>query len=154
MAKSVVILILFIFTVESLFPHIDLSELSRVPDLWSHFQKHRQESSEISLLEFLNLHYNDPQHSNVTPVDHQKLPFSKTHNHRVPAFQCMLHLVNVNPRTDYTCLREIQEVGYCVSYPNKVSGSIWQPPKIWLLFVIPVYIGRAKPLIAKGLFFT
>ena len=130
MAKSVVVLILCIFTVESLFPGVDLAEFSRIPELWSHFQKHRQESGEITLLEFIRLHYDDPRHSDVTPADHQKLPFSKTHNHRVPAFQCMLHLINVNPQTVYTCLREIQEVSYCVSFPNKVSSSIWQPPKI------------------------
>ena len=130
MAKSVVILILSIFTLESLFPRVDLAEFSRLPDLWSHLQKHRQESGEITVLEFINLHYNDPQHSDVTPLDHQKLPFRKNHNHRVPAFQFMLDIVSVSPQTVYTCLREIQGVGYYASHPKKVAHSIWQPPKI------------------------
>jgi hypothetical protein len=130
MAKSVVVLILTIFTVESLFPFVDLAELSRLPELWSHFQKHRNESNEITLLEFLNMHYNDPQHSNVTPGDHQKLPFSKTHNHRTSVFQIVMEPINVNPQTVYTCLMEIEGVDYSVSFPNTVASTIWQPPKI------------------------
>ena len=130
MAKSVVILILSLFTVESIFPHIDLAELSRIPELWSHFQKHRRESGEITLLEFLNMHYNDPQHSNATPLDHQKLPFSKTHHHRVLAFQVVLDFTNVKLQTVYTCLGEIEGVDYYFRYPNKLASSIWQPPKI------------------------
>lgn len=130
MAKSVVVLILTIFAVESVFPRVDLAELSRLPDLWSHFQKHKKESMEITFLEFLNMHYNDPQHSKSAPLDHQKLPFSKTPHHRVPALQMVLDLVTIGPKTDYTCLWEIQGVDYSVNYLNKVAFSIWQPPKI------------------------
>jgi hypothetical protein len=130
MAKSLVFVIVSIFTMESLFPNVDLAELSHLPDLWSHFEKHRLESTDISLLEFLNLHYNDPQHSSATPMDHQNLPFSKNRNHRTPPLQIVIDVVKVTPHIVYTCLREIQGVNYFLSYPNKVASAIWQPPKI------------------------
>jgi len=76
------------------------------------------------------MHYNDPQHANATPLEHQNLPFSKANNHRAPAFQILLDFINVNPQTAYTCLREIDGVDYRFSYPSIAGLSIWQPPKI------------------------
>lgn len=130
MAKSAVVLMLSLFIIESVFPRVDLAELSRLPDLWVHFQKHQKESAKITFVEFISMHYSDAGHSDATPEDHQKLPFSKTHNHRVPILQLALDLVNVNFQAAYTCLWEIQGVNYTVIHPPKVACPIWQPPKI------------------------
>jgi hypothetical protein len=130
MAKSVVVVILSIFTVESMLPEVDLTELSRLPELWSHFQKHQIESPGISFIEFLNLHYDDPQHFETAPVDHQKLPFSKNHRHRIPSFQIAQDPVIISFQTVFCYLRKLERVHYPVIYPNTVASSIWQPPKV------------------------
>lgn len=46
-----------------------------VLELLQHFQYHRtHENKDIGFLEFLSLHYNNPDHEKSDPLHHQKLP--------------------------------------------------------------------------------
>ena len=117
-----------ILTLEALFPNVDLSDLSHVPDLLAHYQEHRKLSPDVTVSEFLRLHYSDPGHLATSPADHQKLPFSKRQHHRVnvmiahdPAF---IRIQN----TGFVLLKK-EGVFHQVTHTNRVSLTIWQPPR-------------------------
>lgn len=50
-----------------------LAELARIPMLLDHYTIHQKESSELTLSQFLWLHYGNPQHEN-SDSRHGKLP--------------------------------------------------------------------------------
>lgn len=129
MVKTVVIIgLCFILGFEALFPYVNLTELSHLPELWCHFQKHRIESPKLTFSEFLSLHYDDPEHLATTPKDHKDLPFSKTHR-RAPTLQMTHELLLINPETTYIVLTKIESVTDCVVPTSSVTSQIWQPPR-------------------------
>jgi hypothetical protein len=117
-----------ILALEALFPSVDLSDLSHVPDLLAHYQHHRTTSPNVTFSEFLRLHYSDPGHMASSLVDHQKLPFSKRQHHRVtvliahdPAF------ISVQ-NTDFVLLKTA--VGFHeVVHTKSITTTVWQPPR-------------------------
>jgi hypothetical protein len=119
----------FILTLEALFPNVDLADLSHLGELWSHFQKHRVDTPEMAFSEFLRLHYEDPEHFDSAPKDHQGLPFSKRQHQRVPTLQLACEIVLITTQTPYIVLMKIEGVADCITFVNGVTSQIWQPPR-------------------------
>ncbi len=110
----------------------ELSELLKFPILVEHYFEHKEKAPEMSVIDFLALHYND--HLKDHPIDHdyeqdQKLPFivhsqTLTFNFIYPQpivveFKSILLSQNSNkfiPVND----RNIN---------NAFHSFIWQPPK-------------------------
>lgn len=72
---------IFIFIIHFATGHNPLAELLRLPSLYAHFQEHRVETPDLSLLEFLKLHYADSEHHEADQK-HENLPM---HCHAVHA---------------------------------------------------------------------
>lgn len=127
--KAATILFCALFLIEAVFPQVELSDLVRLPELFRHFGKHREEAPEISFLEFIALHYGDSQHVDVDTRDHKKLPFSKSH-HSVASLQVIHTFFSINATVDRALLMKIDGVYYFEKQEHPVSLPIWQPPKI------------------------
>jgi len=125
-----VILLSSILTLETAFPQINLAELSGLSEVWTHFQKHRLESPDITFLDFLNLHYGNSDHLNRATHDHHKLPFSKGVHRHAAAMPIVYDVVRIYPSKFYNVLMVISGVIYNGATVPSVALSIWQPPKI------------------------
>ena len=126
--KTVTILLCSIFLLESLIPKFELSDISNLPALWSHYQMHKALSPGITFLSFLHLHYDaDSKHAEQDPLHHQKLPFSK-HQH-TQTFQFLSNdLPSICVR--YRFLRVIEDVFYCEQNTLHLTNAVWQPPRM------------------------
>ena len=121
-----------IFLITYLFTSIQLSELFKLPMLAEHFIEHQQAKPQISLWEFLCLHY---AHGEVMDHDFDqdmKLPF-KSHSgcgcSALSFFEPIPHFDF--SRTESCATRQPEKnFGYQSHFIPKFSPSIWQPPKI------------------------
>lgn len=120
------ILLLFLFVTYG----TELYQLYKLPFLVQHFIKHKHEDKNLSLIQFLAIHYT---HGDVNDKDMQedmKLPF-KTCCH-----SSVLTINAVVPQTNTTI--SIKEI-YCLKNefvecntqynPSVLASPIWQPPK-------------------------
>lgn len=110
----------------------ELYQLLKLPFLIEHFVKHKEQNNDITLVEFLFLHY---AHGDVKDADYEedmKLPF-KSHSNAVNSIimdavaNTVLKMV-VQPKPNFVPLRVIitlKEVFFASSY----YSNIWQPPK-------------------------
>lgn len=113
---------------EALFPDVDLADVSHVPQLLAHFQKHRSQSPDISFVEFLSLHYNDPGHLSSTTSDHHNLPFSKKYHHRFSVQIAQETMLVYNQSTPFVLIK-IESVFDPVVHSSTSTSSVWQPPR-------------------------
>ena len=124
-------MIIFLCTIlasEALFPGLDRADLSHLSRLVSHFQKHRIESSRLTFVEFLKLHYGDADHLTTTPSEHQDLPFSKRLHHRV-SLQIIQELALINPESTWIVLTKLAGPNENIIHPGAVISQVWQPPR-------------------------
>jgi hypothetical protein len=117
-----------ILALEAFFPDVDLSDLSRVPELLAHYQQHKQSSPDITFLAFLRLHYSDTSDSATASAEHEKLPFSKRHHHLnilliadEPAF--------IRIQTTDLLFLKSESVYRHIIRSNSKSSPVWQPPR-------------------------
>jgi hypothetical protein len=116
--------------IESLFPQTELMEIIQLPELFSHFKKHKQERPAMTILEFLSLHYNDARHLASDFKNHQKLPFSKYHHNHIVSFQVIQQINTVYFALEYRLLRQIDAVYYFEPITSLHANPVWQPPRI------------------------
>jgi len=116
--------------VESLVPRTELLEIIQLPELFTHFKKHKQERPAMTILEFLSLHYNDARHYASDFKNHQKLPFSKNHHNHVISFQVVQQINTPYFALEYTLLRLIDSVYYIEPTTSLHSNTVWQPPRV------------------------
>lgn len=114
-----------------LFSTTELAELFRIPALLVHFVEHKEESPDISLIDFLELHYNlqlADHHHEKGSDDHKNLPFNGPH---------VSMTVFVSTHSFVLKLKNIQEdENKLKTQPsddqfseNTYLSSIWEPPK-------------------------
>jgi hypothetical protein len=121
-----------IFLITYLFTSVQLAELFKLPMLAEHFIEHQQAKPQISLWEFLCVHY---AHGEVMDHDFDqdmKLPF-KSHS----GCSCsVLSYIEPIPHFDLSRINLFptgqteKNFGYQSHFIPKFSHSIWQPPKI------------------------
>lgn len=127
MQKSIAILLL---TVAFLGSMMDLHDLAKLPKLVEHYQEHLKKSPEVSLLDFLNLHYGSEaeRHDREEHQKHTSLPFKSsdcTFTHTVivlPIFKTLEITSNISEVT-YSNF-------YHSAFSSSFSHSIWQPPRL------------------------
>ena len=108
---------------------MDLHDLAKLPRLLEHYQEHRKKSSDVSFLDFLNLHYGSEaeRHDKEEHQKHTSLPFKSP--------DCTFtHTVIVLPQFNAPeIIQLVSEVTYANFYHSifspEFSQSIWQPPK-------------------------
>ena len=128
--RTVTILLCSIFVVESLIPGFELSSLSDIPELWSHFQAHKAISPQITFLDFLHLHYDaDSKHAGQDLQHHQKLPFSKYHN-GAQTVQLLHTDFSSKGLVHFRFLMAIEGVLYREHQDFHLVRAVWQPPRM------------------------
>lgn len=115
----------FYFLMAGLMPNMDFHELSKIPDLVTHFIEHRQADDAISMLEFIAFHYGKESH---TPTDGHSLPFQD--------HPCCMVCHSFTTLTEtftfrYTPVYFNQEFSdtYILPFTSPFAFSIWQPPQ-------------------------
>jgi hypothetical protein len=110
----------------------ELYQLLKLPFLVEHFMEHKEQNKEITLMDFLYLHY---AHGDVKDADYEedmKLPF-KSHSNSVTTSivdvvaNTVLKIV-IHPKPNFVPLKVIiisEEAFFASSY----HSNIWQPPK-------------------------
>ncbi len=70
MKRLLLFLLMLQIATGNLFGH----ELSRLPFVWAHYEEHKAEDATLTLLDFLNLHYNSAEHEKQDAHRHHNLP--------------------------------------------------------------------------------
>ena len=108
--------------VASFLPNRDANEMSKIPMLVRHFAEHQQQDPQISVLDFISLHFQDEKHT--------KLPFQHDYNGSVMNVVCTFPLKFELKKPLFL----LTETDIAVSEENlfftSPSFDIWQPPKI------------------------
>ena len=82
--KALVYILVVYFSLGSIFPYTDFSQLLKVPGLITHFELHRLEAQAIgesfSLLDFTLNHFFDPTDHDHAEGGHQNLPLKSFHS--------------------------------------------------------------------------
>lgn len=127
MQKTIAIVLLSVSFIGSL---VDLHDLAKLPRLAEHYQEHRNKSPEVSLLDFLNLHYGSEaaSHDQEEHQEHTGLPFKSadcTFTHTVivlPLFKAP-QIATLESNVTYSNF-------YDSTFLSEFSESIWQPPRV------------------------
>lgn len=119
-----------LFLTAYLFATTELSQLFKLPALIAHFVEHKQENKDLSIWQFLCIHY---AHGNVKDADYEKdmkLPF-KTHDNCSAQISC----ISTPPTLSYTIKPIYIEIVSNKFIPQDLEFSsfrlsnIWQPPR-------------------------
>ena len=110
----------------------ELYQLLKLPFLIEHFMEHKEQNKDITLMEFLYLHYADGDVKDADYEEDMKLPF-KSHNNSATTsiigvvVNSVLKIV-IHPKTNFVQPKVafISEESFFVS---SYLSNIWQPPK-------------------------
>lgn len=123
--KFFIISLLGVFALTS----TELIQLTKLPSLVQHFSEHRTENTEMSLYDFISLHYSDESHHH--DENDKELPF-KSHDHCVNtsiAYVLPKSFPEIILKLDFESFKEFTiPKGNFLTTIN--PSSIWQPPKI------------------------
>jgi hypothetical protein len=75
MNRGLTLILSLYLTLMALLPPAVLDECAKLPQLWEHYQFHRQDHPELSLMAFLDLHYGAGSTDHQRKHDHSKIPF-------------------------------------------------------------------------------
>ncbi len=126
MKKLVSILFLSIYLIST----TELHQLSKLPLLIEHFGEHKKKNSELTFLDFLNIHYSGETKKDADHEKDMQLPF-KSHDGCATTFIA----ANVPPTLSNLVLKEFSESIISFSsledcyLSSSYLSSIWQPPK-------------------------
>ena len=110
-----------------LFSATELSELTKLPSLWEHYQMHKEEANEnMDIWSFLKLHYSQEEHHD----DHEHhLPFQDCADHMV------LNLPAIWPQATSIAIENSfvfisSHWPHCTDFlPSELTFDIWNPPQ-------------------------
>ena len=126
MKKGISIFILAIFLLST----TPLSELLKLPLLVEHYKEHKQVNKNLTVLEFLDIHY---AHGNPRDADYDKdmkLPFKSIPSHStVSTALCTPQAVFSGSEMEYFVLSENEFSNYPFTYTSTFLDAIWQPPR-------------------------
>lgn len=121
-------LILIISSVIFIGSSTELHELVRLPALLKHYAQHRSENGNLSLIDFLVIHYSENHPADNDDKDDDQLPFKSK--------ESLTHIDTASPLT-----REYEDkqvfppeksitIQYTEGIPDKMSFSIFHPPRM------------------------
>jgi hypothetical protein len=123
--RKVAIVLTFVY----LFSATELNELWKLPIFISHFIEHRQESPDITLIDFITLHYFSGDVRDADYARDEQLPF-RDHN------QCLIGTISsivpsaasITYQSNFLC-----QVAFAPKTqdgkPSRYQTDIWQPPR-------------------------
>ncbi|MEZ4920828.1 MAG: hypothetical protein R2792_17135 [Saprospiraceae bacterium] len=72
-------ILLFFFVFSTVLPQAVKEEIARIPNLVSHFKKHRETNPDVTFLEFYSLHYGKNYKQHQSDHNHSQLPGKQDH---------------------------------------------------------------------------
>lgn len=106
-------------------------ELFKLPELLRHYQEHKSENQNLSILEFIDIHY---LHGNVQDEDYEKdmkLPFKKYSGTANQVFYATS--LNIIPEQQkemcYEVLEQDEQILTDDHWTSQYLHKIWQPPR-------------------------
>ena len=123
MKRRIAILFAFIFLITT----TELGQLLKFPILIEHFVEHKAENPNLSLWNYLQIHYSQQYKEEGDPTD-EKLPFANYTN--------VIHILATTPPT----ILKIEKIKISTAFTkihalddffvdSAFLSSIWQPPK-------------------------
>ena len=125
MRRFIPILLLLFVTISA----TDVIQFMKLPALTSHFLEHKANSSHLSFVEFLMMHYTDHDHNDNDQDKDMQLPFKDMHQ----SLQTM-HIWSIQQVTNpFDLIIHSQRSSLMIaddySEYSHFTSSIWQPPK-------------------------
>lgn len=116
-------------TLVYLFTATELNQLWKLPIFISHFIEHRQESPNITVVDFVALHYFSGDERDADYARDEQLPFRDNSESMIGAISSIVpSAASINYQYDilYLITRtpETQD-----GKPSRSQASIWQPPR-------------------------
>lgn len=122
---------LMLLTIGICLPDALVHQIMRVPSLAVHYYHHITEHENISVFDFLVLHYGDSEHMKTDAHEHQNLPGAKSshvcqHASPAPIVIQSLQLNLSHPQFNNV----VYHIPTDDFLPSNGANSIWQPPKV------------------------
>lgn len=130
--RFLTVLITLHLLISSLLSNSEFAGMMRMGNLVSHFFHHVNEHNEdISILEFLAMHYSDQQHLKHDKYEDQELPV-KSHN--TQSFNvCYIPIANILVSADFSDSTVPEACNFAI-YQEQIFNAplmdIWLPPKL------------------------
>jgi hypothetical protein len=121
MTKALTILLLFIFSVTQ----TELGQLMKLPFLFEHYSKHRQQNHSLTFIEFLKDHYTK-DHQDKDQKEDRKLPFLSFIN------QSSIAVVTPSTALPQKPFKKVFDKHYLLNDQHhlpQVSNRIFHPPQ-------------------------
>ncbi len=116
-----------------LFSTTELHQLLKMPMLAQHFQEHKERNTELTFVDFLYMHYSQPDDHDADSDKDQKLPF-KTHDNCISFLTAVyiapapIHeFISKEKQTYFFEKQSHFQKNICLT--SSFLSNIWQPPK-------------------------
>lgn len=127
MKKTIAILLLFTY----IFSFTETRELLKLPNFIEHYNEHKTDNSQITLLDFITLHYLNGSQKDADYAKDMKLPF-KTHD-----LSCYNLVIQDLPKIFDFYFSEViifeiknKNFYYFLNFSEGKSFSFYPPPKV------------------------
>lgn len=125
MRRFIPILLLLFVTISA----TDIIQFMKLPALTSHFLEHKANSSHLSFVEFLMMHYTGHDHNDQDQEKDMRLPFKDMHQ----SLQTVQFLSIQQANNPFDIIIHSQRSAFMIadedSEYSHFTPSIWQPPK-------------------------
>lgn len=112
-----------------LFTQTELHEFSKLPEFIKHFTEHRSENKNLSLMDFLKLHYFNGDVKDTDYDQDMKLPFKSHDFTQISSLHFSVPSVQQFSLNSPLTLRLPVSIAYNDWIPGSVVEDIFQPPK-------------------------
>lgn len=114
-----------------LFSATELHQLLKIPALVHHYLEHQKNDSEITLREFIKIHYFSGNPIDEDYESDQKLPFKNIcmENTMLVSLEPPTHAFSIESQAENAFLKKLKIGSYTDNFLNSIAySSIWRPP--------------------------
>lgn len=127
MKKTMVFLVLSLYLIST----TELYQLLKLPAFVEHFTAHQKQDKNISLWQFVSLHYANGDLKDADHAQDMKLPFKTHDNCNFINLNVLVPQLNFSIMGPYSVMTTKIVYGYKQPFSDyRHLSSIWQPPKI------------------------
>ncbi len=114
-----------------LFSTTEMYQLLKMPLLIEHYFDHQEENKDLTLFQFLNMHYKNPHPKDANDAKDKRLPF-KSHSDCGSAISGNYILTEIftldRPEIETQTKRAVYKKEFLI---NTLLSKIWQPPRLF-----------------------